>query len=37
MLTLDKIYHAKLILKEVVRTTDLILAPSLSASLTANK
>ena len=30
MLTLDKIYHAKLILKEVVRTTDLILAPSLS-------
>ncbi|MBK5263225.1 MAG: threonine ammonia-lyase [Peptostreptococcaceae bacterium] len=31
MLTLDKIYHAKLILKEVARTTDLILASSLSA------
>jgi threonine dehydratase len=30
MLTLDKIYHANFILKEVVRTTDLILASSLS-------
>lgn len=30
MLTLDKIYHANFILKDVVRKTDLILAPSLS-------
>lgn len=30
MLTLDKIYHASYVLNEVVRKTDLILAPSLS-------
>jgi len=30
MLTLDKIYHAAFVLKEVIRKTDLILAPSLS-------
>lgn len=30
MLTLDKIYHANFILKDVVRNTDLIFAPSLS-------
>lgn len=30
MLTLDKIYHAKFVLNEVARNTDLILAPSLS-------
>ena len=30
MLTLDKIYHANFVLKDVVRMTDLILAPSLS-------
>ncbi len=30
MLTLDKIYHANFVLKDAVRTTDLILAPSLS-------
>ena len=27
MLTLDKIYHAKFILKQVARKTDLIAAP----------
>ena len=30
MLTLDKIYHAKFVLKDVARTTDLIAAPRLS-------
>lgn len=30
MLTLDKIYHAAYVLKEVIRKTDLIAAPSLS-------
>ena len=29
MLTLDKIYHAKFILKQVARKTDLIAAPRL--------
>ena len=31
MLTLDKIYHAAFILKEVARKTDLIYAPNLSS------
>ncbi len=31
MLTLDKIYHAAFVLKEVIRKTDLIAAPALSA------
>ncbi len=30
MLTLDKVYHASLILKEVIRDTDMIFAPKLS-------
>ena len=30
MLTLDKIYHAKFVLKQVARKTDLIEAPKLS-------
>ena len=30
MLTLDKVYHAAYILKEVARRTDLIYAPELS-------
>lgn len=30
MLTLDKIYHANFVLKDIARMTDLILAPSLS-------
>lgn len=30
MLTLDKIYHAAFVLKDVVRKTDLILAPNMS-------
>ena len=30
MLTLDKIYHAKFVLKDVARKTDLIAAPRLS-------
>ena len=29
MLTLDKIYHAKFVLKKVARKTDLIAAPRL--------
>ena len=29
MLTLDKIYHAAYVLRDVVRKTDLILAPHL--------
>lgn len=32
MLTLDKVYHASLILKEVIRETDMIYAPKLSKS-----
>ena len=27
MLTLDKVYHAAYVLKEVLRTTDMIAAP----------
>lgn len=34
MLTLDKIYHAAFVLKEVARKTDLILAPGLSGENT---
>lgn len=30
MLTLDKVYHASLVLKEVIRDTDMIFAPKLS-------
>ena len=30
MLTLDKIYHAAFVLREVARKTDLIYAPNLS-------
>ena len=30
MLTLDKVYHASYVLKNVIRTTDLIYAPRLS-------
>ncbi len=30
MLTLDKVYHASYVLKEVVRNTDLILAPNIN-------
>lgn len=30
MLTLDKIYHAAYVLRDVVRKTDLILAPHLN-------
>ena len=30
MLTLDKIYHAAYVLRDVVRKTDLILAPPLN-------
>ena len=30
MLTLDKIYHASYVLKEVIRPTDLIHAPNLN-------
>ena len=30
MLTLDKVYHASYILKEVIRRTDLIPAPALN-------
>lgn len=32
MLTLDKIYHAKYVLKDVIRCTDLIHAPRISSS-----
>ncbi len=32
MLTLDKVYHASLVLKEVIRDTDIIYAPKLSKS-----
>ena len=32
MLTLDKIYHAKYVLKSVARQTDLIAAPRLSSN-----
>ena len=31
MLTLDKIYHAKFVLKKVARKTDLIAAPRLAS------
>ena len=27
MLTLDKVYHASYVLKDVIRTTDMIAAP----------
>ena len=30
MLTLDKIYHAKYVLKDVIRRTDLIQAPNIN-------
>ena len=30
MLTLDKIYHASFVLKEVLRRTDLIAAPQIA-------
>ena len=32
MLTLDKIYHAKYVLKDVIRYTDLIHAPQINPS-----
>ena len=35
MLTLDKIYHAAFVLKDVARKTDLIEAPKLSKRLPA--
>ena len=34
MLTLDKIYHAKFILKQVARKTDLIAAPGCAPART---
>lgn len=34
MLTLDKIYHAKYVLKDVIRCTDMILAPQLRTDCT---
>ena len=32
MLTLDKVYHASYVLKNVIRTTDLIHAPNINPS-----
>ena len=34
MVTLDKVYHAKFILKPVARKTDMIEAPKLSSDFT---
>ena len=30
MLTLDKVYHAAYVLKDVIRTTDMIAAPNIN-------
>ena len=30
MLTLDKVYHAAYVLKDVIRTTDMIAAPAIN-------
>ena len=32
MLTLDKVYHASFVLKNVIRSTDLIHAPTLATT-----